>query len=335
MWELINRTPFEAERTWIVDRDGRKHWAVVVKAAFDIAPDGTTTIADEQVAPNAEPKFNGEEFVSSLRYEMDLIHTKPGTDLYVNGSAHAPNGKPVESLTVGVQVGNRQKALTVVGDRHYTRDVTSVEPSLPLPFVAMPIVYERAYGGFDDTNPDPMKQKLFEPNPIGVGVAVSSSTLLGTPAPNILVPGQAEDARAAGFGAIGPHWAPRCRFAGTYDGAWIEQRKPLLPLDYDARFAMCAPADQQFSPHLRGGETVGVVNMNPAGSVRFVLPKHAFGLTTYFGNGRPKVHHRPTLQTVVIEPEVPRVLMVWQSQIECHHDMDYLERTLIREKVFV
>ena len=335
MWELVNRTPFEAERTWIVDRDGRKHYAVVVKATFDIKPDGSTEVAEEQVEVKAAPEFNGEDHVSSPLYEMDLVHAKPGTDVYVNGSAFAPDGQPVESLTVGLQIADRQKALLVTGDRHYTRDMTSVEPSPPLPFVEMPVVYERAYGGFDDENPDPMKQKLFEPNPVGMGVAVSSTSLIGKPAPNISVPGKAEDAQAAGFGAIGPYWAPRRKFAGTYDGKWIEERKPLLPLDYDPRFAMCAPADQQFTPHLRGGEPIGIVNMNPSGAVRFKLPKRAFGFTSYFGNDRPKLHHRATLQTVILEPNVPRVIMVWQTQFECHHDMDYLDRTLIREKVYV
>ncbi len=335
MWELANRTPFKAERTWIVDKDGRKHWTVVVKATFDISPDGTTEIAEEQLEPTPAPQYVGEDGVSSLQYEMDLVHAKPGTDVYVNGYAHAPRGKPTDRVVVGLQVGPRQKALEVTGDRTYERDVTSVSPSAPLPFVKLPLVYERAYGGFDATHPDPLHQVMFAANPIGVGVAKSSASLLGKPVANISVPGQAPTHGAAGYGAIGSHWEPRCKFAGTYDGAWIEQRKPLLPTDYDPRFAMCAPADQQFAPYLRGGEQIGLVNMNPAGAVRFKLPKRAFGFTTYFANGKDKVHHRGTLQTVVLEPEVPRVIMVWHTTFECHHDMDYLDRTLIREKVFV
>ena len=42
---------------------------------------------------------------------------------------------------------------------------------------------------------------------------------------------------------------------------------------------------------------------------------------------------RPT--TVVIEPEFPRVVMVWQSVLPAHHLVDVLDKTVVREKPYV
>jgi hypothetical protein len=52
----------------------------------------------------------------------------------------------------------------------------------------------------------------------------------------------------AGFGPIACHWQPRVGFAGTYGDAWVANRLPLLPDDFDDRFFQSAPG---ISNHLR------------------------------------------------------------------------------------
>ncbi len=44
----------------------------------------------------------------------------------------------------------------------------------------------------------------------------------------------------AGFGPVPPWWRPRQQHAGTYDEAWLAERHPLLPRDFDERFWHCA-----------------------------------------------------------------------------------------------
>src|SRR5687768_8682699 len=117
MWMLDNRTPFEAERTWVRDRDGRHHWIVVVKATYDIADDGTLRLSDEPVAPLHAPEYHGAPGESSVRYEADLVAMKPATDVYLNAIAHAPGGKPCKQVKVSLRIGRVHKELIVYGAR--------------------------------------------------------------------------------------------------------------------------------------------------------------------------------------------------------------------------
>jgi hypothetical protein len=171
-------------------------------------------------------------------------------------------------------------------------------------------------------------------NPVGCGVAAKRGHLLGKPAANLSYPGkEIENSGPAGFGAVACHWSPRRELAGTYDAKWIETRKPLLPTDFDPRYYQYAPVDQQFTPHLRGGELVEIVNMTKSGVLKFALPKVYLAYTTKFGFR--KQEHRGRLAAVVIEPDFPRVVMVWQTVLECHHLVDELDETHIKEKAYI
>src|SRR5688572_7898193 len=111
MWQVDNRTPFAAERGWVRDRNGAEIWLVAVKCTFDILPDGTTEVSQDQPAVLRVPEYSGEPGKSSLKYESDLILTKTATDIIVVGHAYAPNGRPVTELDAGVRVGAVQKVL--------------------------------------------------------------------------------------------------------------------------------------------------------------------------------------------------------------------------------
>lgn len=335
MWGLDNRTPYEAERGWVLDVDGAKQWVVVVKGTFDIQPDGSLALSDDPVSPLLAPRYFGEDGASSIEYEADLVGSKAATDVLVNGSAHAPEGKPTTRMNVALQIKGRRKIIEVQGDREYERDVYGqAVPSTPMPFVTMPIVYERAYGGFDQASPEPARQRMDPRNPVGRGVTAKAKRRLGTPVANLVFPGQnPAKSGPAGFGAIASYWSPRREHAGTYDARWVRERKPLLPKDFDPRFHQCAPIDQQHTPHLRGGELVELVNMTPSGVLRFELPKIYLALTTHFGFDTKE--HRTKIASVIIEPEVPRVIVVWQSILPCHHLVDRLDKTVIRRKPYL
>ncbi|MBV1860449.1 MAG: DUF2169 domain-containing protein [Nannocystaceae bacterium] len=338
MWELRNSTPYAAGFTWCQDPNGARRWVVAVKGTFDIGLDGQLTLSEEQPAPSVAGEYNGDDGVSSLRYEADLTPPKPGTDLYVSGHAYAPGGRPVTRMSVALGFAGKRKILEVVGDRVWQRNLADVSPSAPASFVQMPLTYERAYGGYDDASPDLNEQALFEANPVGLDHVAKRANLVGRPVANIGFPGaDPEKSGAAGFGALCGHWSPRIKHAGTYDAKWVETRKPLPPTDLDPRFHMCAPEDQQFIPHLRGGESVEVVNMNPRGALRFALPKVylAFKTRIALRRGERTEDHRAKLNTVIVEPDFPRVSMVWHTSLSCHHEADYLESTHIWEKPYL
>ena len=334
MWSVTNHTPYKADSTWGRDKDGVHEWIVAVKATYDIMPDGSLALADEQLEPSLLPEYIGEDGVSSLRYEADLVGPKPTTDVVLNGTAYAPNGRPSTEFSVSLEVGRIRKEIKVVGNRRWERGVFGCKPSEPEPVTELPIVYERAYGGFDQTDPDPKKQKLDTRNPVGCGVFAQPGHQEGQPLPNFEYPkGSLEKSGPAGFGAIASHWSPRRELQGTYDQAWQESRFPLLPDDWDSRSRLCSPQDQQPADCLRGGELVKLENLTPDGKLSFTLPKVYLTFTTHIDSRTEE--HRSRISTVIIEPDHPRVIMVWQTSLAVRTSGDYLDETVVREKPYI
>jgi hypothetical protein len=331
MWAIENQTRYQADSTWVRDKDGVHSWVVAVKGTFDIAQDGVLTLAKSQLEPLVSPVYNGAPGLSSLRYDADLDAPKPTTDILLNGTAYAPLGQPAKGFDVSMTVGPVHKALRVVGDRWWLPGGAAGMASGVTPVKSVPLVYERAYGGLDKTDPDPRNQRMDARNPCGCGVVARIAGRVGQRLPNLLYPDGAIDKTGpAGFGAIDRHWSPRRAYAGTYDEAWQESRMPLLPADWDPRFLLCAPADQQPPDRLTGGETVKLVNLSPGGMLSFRLPRAHLVFDTRVGTRR--IEHRSHVATVIIEPDAPRVIMVWVTALPCGNDGDYLEETVITEK---
>jgi hypothetical protein len=331
MWQVDNRTPFAARQSWVRDQNGAETWLIVVKATFDIRADGTTAVSEEQPEPARTPVWRGEPGQSSLIYENDFVLNKKTTDVVLNGTAYARDGREVNSLDVALQVGSVKKALKVFGNRVW--GPAGVFLSEPLPFVQMPITYERAFGGVDLKSPHPEKD-WYWPNPVGAGFVSGRSRISGVWAPNIEYPDQLISSwrarpKPAGLGFIGSHWKERAAFAGTYDEAWSAQRQPLLPVDFDLRHYQGVPNDQQAPAFLLGGEPVGLLNLTPSGILRFFLPKLELALETRFMDGERR-EHIPDLHTVILQPDLPRVSLVWHSAMECHAKAYKLQRTRVR-----
>jgi hypothetical protein len=332
MWQVDNRTPFAAERGWVRDREGAEVWLVAVKCTFDIKPDGSTEVSKDQPPVLRVPEHYGEAGKSSIKYEADLILTKKTTDVLVIGHAYAPRGKPVTELDVGFRVGPVQKVLRIFGDREWG----TFGASPPQSFIKMPLVYERAFGGVDRQSQHPDRDWDWR-NPVGAGFATSSSNSNGIRLPNIeyrdkLIRSWDDRPPPAGFGPIASHWQPRVAFAGTYDDRWMKTRQPLLAEDMDDRFFQCAPVDQQSPQFLRGGEMVVLLNLTPDWELRFDLPKLYLGFETRFYDGSREVHKNRSLHTVILEPDFPRVSMVWHTALFCHFKVQKLERTIVTLK---
>ncbi len=330
MWTLQNATRFQADRGFVRDLDGAEVWVVAVKGTFRIHPDGSTSLADEQLPVDRAPRYAGDPARSSLLADGDIVLRKRATDLVLHASAHAPGGEPARSVDVAVYLADWQKRLHVTGNRYWVKSLGSFTLSSPIPFERMPITYERAYGGCD-----PKTGKVIEArNPAGTGAAEKKAHLENTRAPNVKVPGSiwslGRRSALAGFGPIAPHWAARSRYAGTYDEAWQRERRPLLPRDFDTRFYQCAPEDQQFPRFLRGGEAVLLQNLTPSERFRFRLPFVSLAFTTRFQG--ESVQHRGQLHSVTIEPGEGRLVMVWQTSLPCHGKIERLLHTVVREK---
>jgi hypothetical protein len=336
VWALENDTPFAAERSWARDRDGAEVWLVAVKGTYTIHPDGATTLAREQEPVWLAPQYRGTPGQSSLLYESDLVHTKPTTDILLHGHAYAPGGRPTAQLDATLKIAGLSKTLRVFGDRTWAKGLRGPALTDPTPFVKMPLTYERSYGGNDPKVDDPQVPSSERRNPVGRGFALAPDHLAGRPAANVEDPGALitswrQRPRPSGFGPIARDWSPRLEYAGTYDAAWDQQRRPLLPLDFQDRYYQCAPEDQQAPGYLRGGEAVELHHLTPEGALRFTLPRVVLGFTTRIA-GRLE-YHRANLHTVTIEPDAPRVILAWHTALACHHDVYTLKQTTIFVKV--
>lgn len=338
MWQLENHTPFSSERTWVRDLNGAEIWLVAVKCTFDIKQDGATEIAREQPPVVLTPEYTNPEdpTKSGLKYDMDLVRTKTTTDVVVLGHAYAPHGQPIKELDIGFRVGPVLKRLHLTGDRIWL----GKSPSNPQPFLKMPLVYERAYGGFDPESLHKQTPQWDVRNPLGTGYALSTSFLDGLRLPNIEYPDKLvhewnDCPVPAGFGPICAHWQPRASFAGTYDDKWQQDRFPLFPLDFDDRYFQCAPLDQQAPQFLKGDEPVVLINLTPEGELRFKLPRVILGFETFFYTGEGQLHDQPKLHTVIIEPDFPRVSLVWHTALPCHSKVYKLNKTRIIQKQYI
>ncbi len=166
MWQVDNRTPFAAERGWVRDRNGAEVWLVAVKCTFDIQPDGIDRVSEEQPPVLRVPEYHGEPGKSSIKYEADLVLTKTTTDVIVVGHALRA-GRPAGDAA-GRRVPGRAGAEGAAGVRRSRRGARRRRPS-PSPFMRMPLVYERAFGGVDTKSAHPERDWDWR-NPVGTGL---------------------------------------------------------------------------------------------------------------------------------------------------------------------
>ncbi|MER9404138.1 DUF2169 domain-containing protein [Mesorhizobium caraganae] len=301
---IENRTSFVADSHVEPNADGQEVVVVIFSATFQVeTPGAILAPAPEQLPIAFSDVPFGDPNLSSTRYEADIATVKPVAEFVINGVAHAPDGKAVREMQVGFRIGALRKVLNIVGDRVHEAGGYSA----PRPFMKMPVVYERAYGG---TAPDGNVEVR---NPVGVGYrnAISADPAVRSEAPNVTYPNEpflatTDRPAPAGFGAIGRGWQPRLKYAGTFDANWLASQWPLPPKDYDPRHNMCTPVDQQL-PAVSGGENVTVVGMTPSGRWDFRLPVLTVPVRLIYEDRSENEPLR--IDTVLIEPDNLRVTL--------------------------
>ena len=319
---FVNLTPFAAQPFLLSDERGADIITFVAKGTFALRARGAptrVTLADEQAPVCVAPKYYGEPGSSSLKYDTEVAPTKLGTDVVLVGHAR-PTLTRATYLDVSIAAGPARSTVRVFGDRCWTSSAGRWVPTPPQSFDAIPLVYERAFGGWDRTDPDP-KRHGYEPrNPVGVGyVAKHGVVQEGAPLPNLENPyepitGPTDRPAPLGFGYIGGHWHPRAQFAGTYDDRWEKERMPLLPNDFDRRFYNAASPALVLSGFLRGGEPVEVVNSSAQGPLRFLLPTAQPFATMRMRDGTTQ-RAGMALDTVIVNTDEDQLLLVWRGSL--------------------
>lgn len=322
---LQNHSRFAAAVFTAIDKEAQEHLVLVLKATYEISPEGALALAEEQEPPLPAEEFYGEPGESSVRREAELTPPKPATDVVLLGSAVAPR-PGTRQMDVSVRVGPVSKTVRVFGPRRWDRGIGGPSASEPEVFDRIPLLYENAYGG-KDLSPEDPKNHAQEPfNPVGRGFRAKGSHAewAGAPLPNLESPAKlckspGDRVPPQGFGFVARDWQPRLGYAGTYDDAWLSERMPLLPLDFEDRYHNCASEALTVAGRLRGGEGAEVRGCTPSGVLRFSLP--APRVAADLSLVRQVEPLALELDTVLIDTDAGLLRLLWKAGAPVHRRM--------------
>lgn len=178
----------------------------------------------------------------------------------------------------------------------------------------------------------PLAHSICESNPLGKGFITGwyagTKHIESYPAPQVtdlrhpfttqdfasLIAGKADltasQFQPAGFGFIGRAWQPRRQNAGTYDEAWLHERHPGLPGDFDFHYWNAAPADQQI-PYPKLPLSVSLQGFSPQGDICFSLPGHEAFVLLRMDDGMITPREM-NLDTVHIDADKLEVNLCWR-----------------------
>ncbi len=292
--EIVKDTVMEVGYlVWQV-RPPRPSLTVVAKATFALVPGDVCRLAEEQ-HPVTGPVFHDDDPQRGMRLDTDLAVWKTRGECFLAGTCHPPGGKPTPTSAVSFQVGKVSKTLAVIGDRTWS---SLGVLSAPKPFTAMPLTYERSFGGPNiDANP------------------------LGTPAPNIedprdLITSPRSRPKPAGAFPVPPEWKSRMKRAGTYDKKWLAQRWPYFPEDFDGSFFNAAPEDQWIEGFWKGDEEIVLQNLHPQHpTLRTRLP--ALRARIFLLEKETGFREVPLrLDTITVDTDAGLVCVLWRGMTE-------------------
>jgi hypothetical protein len=325
-----NRSPFPALAFRQYNLTGDLLGVVVARGTFKLANGGPLVMDNVQRPLVMSDAYDGDPHQTPQMACTDLVPFKPGTDVTFIGAAFAPDGVAASSWICGLKVGPVQKRLRVHGPRFWRAKTRKTwrglvdkkkedaldgwELTAGDAVTHVPIDWRFAFGGRLEDG------EAFERNPVGVGLVNEDQFLERPewPAPQI------EDADApirsvsdrpapAGLGPLSPFWEDRVQKAGTYDDAWLNDRHPLLPRDFDFSFWQAAHPDLVADPWLRGDEPFELDHLLPGlGMFRGRLPNIRLEATIDRGMG-------PARGPMVLDgvhfdmrPGVGRVFLTWR-----------------------
>ena len=326
------------------DDHGGDIFAFLVKRRYEFNDAGQCRRSEPPPAFIEADVYWGDPADSSPHYEADKAPYKLRTDVVVIGSAYAPPGQPISRLDVGIEVGEARKVITVHGDRFAILQGSGRLPvfSDPRPFMRMPLVYERAYGGTDRTT---AVEFPYPRNPVGCGVVLKapSDTRIRLPnfedptdllTPERLVIGEAKhwnrQPLPQGMSWFAKTWYPRMSYVGALPGfvdadeIMREEALDLVPKNqialgrqfrlpsFDVRFNNGASLGLAL-PYLNGDEPVRLINLRPEGAVKFQLPGERPEIIADIGMGETKLE--VVLHTLLIEPEERTADLLWRGAV--------------------
>ena len=213
--DLRNDSPFLAQVQVANFRHRPMAAAAIIKATFDVAPDGALRPAQEPL-----PLVLDQHKTPFGEFHGELFFKKCGVDVCVSGSVR--RSQPTRSARVQISVGRETRQLFVFGDRRWLHDTAGRDlvPSTPVPFLELPLSYARAYGGHASYNGALVP---FPANPSGRGYYREQSQAHGQLLPNLEddqsppIARWSDQPRVAGWGPYPMFWELRAKHSIDID----------------------------------------------------------------------------------------------------------------------
>ena len=248
--ELVNDTALAlAAIPWGLT-PSRDCFTVIAKATCDLVPGGPAVLRAAADAPEGE-RFEDFGGAASCVYPTDFALYKVRADVVLTGHACAPKGAVTTMeahLAFGSEGNSFSRGVVVLGDRRWEAGLAAARPSAPEPFVRMPLIHARAFGG-----------KKCDANPVGTGFP---DRMRRGPAllPNLEDPGRRlrtpnQTAEPACFAPIPRSWKDLWASRGSRRAVW-----PCFPEELDWTLFQAAPPAQQLA-FLRGDEAFEIAGM--------------------------------------------------------------------------
>jgi hypothetical protein len=317
-----------------MDAQAQENLLVVIKGTYDVG-DGVAEICDEQDPVRFADEYYGEPGQSSIRWASDVVLSKPSTDVILLADAYADRNNR-QTVDVSLRIGRLRKSVRVSGDRTWKKRLGMTSVGGPEPFEQIPLVWERAFGGVDDSDGNSVESE--NRNPVGVGfLAKRSKRPIEDRLPNLEDPRQPmrsprDRPNPACFSFVAPSWMPRAKHTGTYDENWRKSRAPLLPTDFSDRFFQSAPEDQIYDGYVEDGAPVEATHVTPDGPMIFDLPAPRLAARVKAGSKRLELEMH--CDTVIVDARAQRLMLCWRGSAVIHnqvYEVEWIRLSLEKE----
>ena len=325
LWDIESELPYSVGGRFQRDQHGLEVWVATLKKRW--IWDGVIWHEDtERVGIFDEPLYMAEPGLSPVVSDHDFAICKKNTDVVIHGKAKTFKKTPcLEQICRLFVDGHIDKQIKVVGQREWVVQAGSIIPSIPLKFIAKDIDYTCAVGGYD------------ERNRLGCGIGESMTELQTQSVPSVFNVTEnwtlsSKKMNVAGFGVLPTFFQQRYCLAGSFDEAWFDSRRPLLPIDFDTAFYQSSPTDQQCSGFLMGGERINLSGFDHKGVLTFVLPKECYEARIKYSD---QVTERKTmdLHTLFFDTENNTVSATFTVSFACQGREHMLVSTRINNRV--
>ncbi|CAM2836961.1 DUF2169 family type VI secretion system accessory protein [Moritella viscosa] len=324
LWDIKSELPYSVGGRFQRDHNGLEVWVATLKKRWIL--DGGIWVEDSECVEILDnPLYLNEPGLSPVISDHDFAIYKKNTDVVIHGKAKTFKKEPCVELICRLFVDKHiDKQIKVVGHREWVVQSGSIIPSMPLRFITSEIDYTCALGGHD------------ERNRLGCGVGENMADLQTQNVPSMFNVDEdwslnSKKIGVVGFGALPTFFQQRYCLAGSFDDAWINSRRPLLPIDFDTAFYQTSPVDQQCSGFLMGGERISLSGFSHEGVMTFILPKQCYEAKVRYSDDIVNTEIMD-LHTLFFDTEKGTVSATFTASFPCQGREHMLISTLINKR---